>query len=239
MNGLTSGREAQVETMNPDVDLRRSQVYGFLSAAFLYPQENWTQDAPVVEGILRDLGGMRAGLPQEPLELADLQQAHRRTFGVAGPLCYETEYGLPHEFRQSQELADLNGFYRAFGFTIGGPVRERPDHLAVELEFMHVLALKACLAAEKGDREQAERCQEAQRVFLGDHLILWMDAFPERISHVAVSGPYPALARFAAEFIKDDAARMGVAAGGTQVAGPTPFDPDPSCEGCPASPERG
>jgi DMSO reductase family type II enzyme chaperone len=224
------------KTINSEIDFRRAQIYGFLSAAFLYPEENWTVDIPFIQDALSDLNEVKPGLDLEPLELAELQRAHRMAFGLTGPLCYETEFGLPHEFRQSQELADLSGFYRAFGFTVGGAVRERPDHVAVELEFMHVLALKGCLAATEGDAVHAEACLQAQRMFLGEHLTPWIEPFAKIIAEHASDSPYMSLSRFAAAFIQADTERLGVAAGALEGPGPTPFDPNFSCEGCPVDP---
>jgi DMSO reductase family type II enzyme chaperone len=164
-----------------------------------------------------------------------LQAAHRRAFGLVGSLCYETEFGLPHEFRQSQELADLAGFYRAFGFNVGGSVRERPDHLAVELEFMHILTLKEAWAREEGIAEHAEVCTDAQRKFLQDHLGRWIAPFAESLARSAEDGPYVALARFAADFIQADAERLGAHPESRPVAEmkPTPLAPDLACGDCP------
>jgi nitrate reductase assembly molybdenum cofactor insertion protein NarJ len=234
--------------MNLETTIRRAQVYGFLSSAFLYPNENWTEEIPLLRVILAELQASPVELPIQPVPLPELQAAYRRAFGATGSLCYETEYGLPHEFRQSQEMADLNGFYQAFGFTIGGPVRERPDHLAVELEFMYALALKEAYAIEQGLAEPAEICLEAQRKFLQGHLGHWIDWFAQSLALTPPppyiggnegggnEGVYPALGYFTAAFIKADAARLGVqpVAPGLAEIKHTPFDPDPSCAVCPA-----
>lgn len=224
--------------MEINTTIRRAQVYRFLSGAFLYPSENWLEDAPLLAAILADLEFNQAELPVQSIPLPDLQTAYRRAFGVTGSLCYETEYGLPHEFRQSQEMADLNGFYRAFGFSIGGPVRERPDHLAVELEFMYVLALKEAFAAEQAMMEQVEICRQAQRKFLQEHLSRWLDWFAQSLAlNAGGEGVYPALARFAAAFVKADAARMGAQPVEQRLAEVehTPFDADFSCATCPVA----
>jgi DMSO reductase family type II enzyme chaperone len=172
--------------------------------------------------------------------LPQLQTAHRHAFGLTGSLCYETEYGLPHEFRQSQEMADLSGFYRAFGFTLGGPIHERPDHLSVELEFMHLLALKEAYAANQDMTEQVEICVEAQRKFLQEHLGRWIDLFAHSLTLNAGDSVYSTLARFAADFIKADAAWLGVQPEPPQMGEVkhTPFDPDFSCATCLAAEMR-
>ena len=224
--------------MNTDTAIRRSQVYRFLADAFLYPAENWNEDLPLVANILRELQTPELGfglLGFGILELPALQAAHRRAFGLTGSLCYETEVGLPHEFRQSQEMADIAGFYRAFGFNIGGKVRERPDHISAELEFMHVLTLKEAYASENGVAEHVEICADAQRKFLQEHLGKWIGLLAESLKRSASDGPYVALARFAAVFVLADAKRLGVTVEQQPLAGVrlTPLAPEISCETCP------
>jgi len=219
------------------IAFRRSQVYHFFAGTFLYPQENWLEDLPIVAGILEELKMLQGwvfGHASQDFSLLDLQSEHRRTFGLTGSQCYETEFGLPHEFRQSQELADIAGFYQAFGFKVGGTVRERPDHLAVELEFMYVLALKEAYATTNGSQEQVEICREAQGKFLGDHLGRWIGLFAKSLSQSSLDGPYLALAQFAAAYVEADAKGLGLRLEQPQLAGisPTPLGPDLSCEDC-------
>lgn len=219
--------------MSIETTIRRAQVYGFVAEAFLYPDDNWTLDAPVVMAVARELG-IGADLSVEPVALVDLQALHRHTFGLTGSLCYETECGLPHEYRQSQEMADISGFYRAFGFEPGGPIRERPDHVAAELEFMHVLALKEAVALNDTRPEHAETCVEAQRHFLGDHLGRWLSLLRQALDVNAGSNVYTALAHFTAAFVEADARRLGVQLEARPLSAvkPTPLGPSLSCEGC-------
>ena len=221
--------------MNTDIAVRRAQVYRFLADAFLYPAENWSEDLPLVADIVRDLNFEVWDLDFGILDLPALQAGHRRAFGLTGSQCYETECGLPHEFRQSQEMADIAGFYRAFGFNIGGKVRERPDHISAELEFMHVLALKEAYAAEKGVAEHVEICVDAQCRFLQEHLGQWISLFAESLARSAEEAPYLSLARFAAAFVEADAQRFGVTVERRSLASvkPTPLAPELSCEACP------
>ncbi len=220
--------------MKQENAIRRAQIYGYLAETFLYPRDNWTEDGPLAAAIVRSLGWPAAVPEIPPVSLAALQAAYRQTFGAAGSLAYETEYGLPHEYRQSQEMADIAGFYRAFGFHVGGKVRERADHVAVELEFMHALALKEAVALDQGTAEQTEICIDGQRQFLGDHLGHWIDLFAQSVVHNAPDSLYGPLARFAAAFVAADAERLGVALERAEVGEiqHTPFDPDFSCAGC-------
>jgi TorA maturation chaperone TorD len=215
--------------------IRRGQVYGFLAEAFVCPRENWSEDVDLVARIVRELGWIGVPLQLETVPLLELQAAFRGAFGAAGSLGYETEYGLPHEYRQSQEMADIAGFYRAFGFEVGGPVRERADHVAVELEFMHILALKEAYALDSGVAEHVAICREAQGKFLQDHLGRWIGLFAQSVAHnTAEDSSYAQMARFAAAFVQADAERLGVRPEQPALEDiqHTPFAADFSCEGC-------
>lgn len=222
---------------------RRSQLYRFLADTFLYPTDNWLADWPLLTPVLQDLHKVLPSFDLAPwnlkleslnLNLADLQAQHRQVFGLAGSLCYETECGLPHEFRQSQEMADIAGFYRAFGFQLGGPVRERPDHVAAELEFMHILALKEAYALERGIPEQVEVCVEAQAKFVRDHVGRWLELLAQAIAKTAPETLYARVAQCTAQWVAADAARLGVTPEMPTLRGakPTPLDPVYSCAGC-------
>lgn len=228
-----------------EIALRRAQMYAFLSQAFLYPRENWLADNQISEAILEALGlSIGRYFPEgySHLTLEELRAEHRRVFGLVGSQCYETEFGLPHEFRQSQELADLAGFYQAFGFRMGGKVRERPDHIAVELEFMYLLCLKEAYADVHGLGEQVEIARHAQAAFLKDHLGTWIEAFAASLllasGHAGAPdvepGPYHLLARLAAAFVRSDAERLGVTIEARSITktAPTPHPIDLACEGC-------
>ncbi|HEX5009732.1 MAG TPA: molecular chaperone TorD family protein [Planctomycetota bacterium] len=114
----------------------------------------------------------------------ELRAQHERVFGlVVSKECppYETDW-CPQTFSvfRSQQLADVAGFYRAFGLQPSRDAPERPDHVALELEFMAWLLAKECHALQAGGPEAAERaatCREAQRHFVRDHLAWWLPAF--------------------------------------------------------------
>ena len=101
----------------------------------------------------------------------ELERLHMQVFDpIAGPFPYETEHRKGHEFAQAHIMADVMGFYRAFGVE---PNADRPDHIAAELEFMHLLTLKESHALTRGQPDKAELCRKAQQDFLREHLLTW------------------------------------------------------------------
>jgi putative dimethyl sulfoxide reductase chaperone len=234
--------------MKFDQCIRFAQIYRFLLDAVRSPEENWLNDLDVLNRTLVELDLPTLELDASGWDQASLQAEHRRVFGLTGSLCYETEYGLPHEFRQSQELADISGFYQAFGFKVGGKLRERPDHILVELEFMYLLCLKEALAHTEGHQARVEICSEAQKRFITDHLGRWVALFSQAVEKnsfqpLPVKGdipyrlsPYRELALFASGFVLAHARFVGAEPDILSKAEvkPTPLGLDMSCGGCEA-----
>ena len=114
----------------------------------------------------------------------ELTEAHDRIYGlVLSKECppYESEYSTQtFSVSLSHRMADVAGFYRAFGVEPSDDRRERPDHVALELEFMAWLIAKETRALEAGGaeaEEHAEICLDAQRKFFTEHLAWWLPAF--------------------------------------------------------------
>jgi putative dimethyl sulfoxide reductase chaperone len=229
--------------MTLDNAIKYAQVYCFLADAFLYPHSNWLVELPYINDILENLGQPAPEYKQLDWNVTLLQAQHRQVFGLTGSMCYESEYGLPHEFRQSQELADISGFYLAFGFNSGGRSRERPDHLAVELEFMYALCLKEAYALSMGRPADAQICRDAQRSFLNDHLASWIGLFAQALDKSAsasldqavLDGPYPVLGQLTLRFVMAHAGSLGVRPPVRPLTAvkPTPLGPEMSCGDCP------
>jgi DMSO reductase family type II enzyme chaperone len=203
------------------VALARAQVYRLLARAFGRPDDAF-------ESLVRD-GRFRQALEEALIALdyrdtitpgaagleqcASLDSDFARLFNPsvdANCPPYETEYTGAHVFMQAQQLADVAGFYGAFGLRVASGFHDRPDHIAVELEFMHVLALKEARALAQGNEDKADICRDAQMKFLRDHLGRWLAAYSQRLSARTREGFYTALAGVASAFIDRDARRLGI-----------------------------
>ncbi len=146
----------------------------------------------------------------------DLQTDHVRLFGhsVRGACPpYELEYDRGEIIQQTAELADLAGFYTAFGLQLADSAFERPDHAAVECEFMGVLCAKEAWGLETGEPALAESCFDAQRLFLRDHLARWFPAFARRVETADPIGLYGRTALLAREIVNEDCRRFEIDVG--------------------------
>lgn len=147
-------------------------------------------------------------LERLPVSQQDHNAEYEATFGLlVSAACppYETEYiNGKLDFQRSNTLADVSGFYRAFGLTGTSQHPERHDHIALELEFMAFLLGMERQAAEGDPRRREQRlsvCREAQSRFLQEHLAWWAPAFAKLLGRQDRSGFYSAVGIFLAALI--------------------------------------
>jgi TorA maturation chaperone TorD len=227
------------------VDLARECLYRFLAAALRDPagaerpsllsadsQELAWQAAELLREEAQSIPLGLGELPPSDLDIEPLlaqltgpietQVAeYDRVFGlVIAKECppYETEYYPAAEtFQRSQQLADIAGFYRAFGIEPSLSSPERPDHIALELEFMAFLIMKKRLALagnenDSSGSEQAAICEDACHKFFADHLAWWVPAFATGLRRKAVNGLYAAVADVLAALIPAERQRLDIPA---------------------------
>ena len=250
---------SQVKSKEIRVALARSGIYRTLSEAFLYPEEelfsrvqtetfgeelracvcmlfeecrstkSWGRLGEIV-----DLG-QSWNWTASGASLEDMQTEHRGIFGhTISKECppYETEYGNPHIFQQTQEMGDISGFYRAFGLERSEEAKDRLDHISVELEFMYFLTYKAAYALEHHGAEQVEICQEAQRKFLQEHLSRWAPLFVRRLGEKAERGFYQELAVLTGDFLAFEAQLLGVESEEIRPSQTVPSEAEEMCAIC-------
>jgi DMSO reductase family type II enzyme chaperone len=192
--------------------LARAAIYRLLAVAFAYP----TRDALDALDGAREVAG-RAAEVMDPrigeaifdledrlsgMSQADLEATYQRSFTLSYnedcPL-YETAFSARHIFQQTQQQADIAGFYRAFGVD---PHAERPDHLALELEFLYLVALKEAWARADREADHIAVCRDAQRSFLREHLSRWAPQIAGRIALAGRGTFYESAARLLRAFLE-------------------------------------
>ncbi|MBK8914806.1 MAG: molecular chaperone TorD family protein [Phycisphaerales bacterium] len=117
------------------------------------------------------------------------REAYQQVFGLViaqhCPLC-ETEYMRSGDaFARAQAMADIAGFYRAFGVQPDARVSQRPDHVSIELDFLALLYTH--WADESTPDEARETVQSAHSAFLQDHLSIWIPAMSRLLEQRAAT----------------------------------------------------
>lgn len=215
--------------MKPAADfaLARSRLYKLLAVALAAPEKGFfvaLKDGFFLAALREEITSVGLGDALETtgletvLDKADLPsrqavivQEYTNLFVHPGTPAqpYETEYTAAHPFMKSDQLADLMGFYRAFGLDMSETDRDRPDSIVAELEFMHVLCLKEA-AARAHYFGQIEMMEDAEKRFLGDHIGRWAGPFAQKVSESGISPLYASLLLLVHEFTAAECRRLGV-----------------------------
>jgi TorA maturation chaperone TorD len=232
-------------TVNAETkDIRRALTYTLLARALAYPDDPdllrstaWTARAVLEESVATELAEAALHIHGELLEHAYIDAF---TLGTS-PDCprFEAAYVVDDALFQTGGLADLAGFYRAFGVELAGSPM-RLDDVSIELEFMGFLCRKQAYAREHLSQARVRAARKAQRSFARDHLWRWGPAFAQAL---AVQCPgdsfYGVAARALEAWLRAEAALLRLPTGhapvgpkaGWQVRdaishGPAIFHPD-------------
>lgn len=222
--------------------LARSHVYRVLARAFRAPvgkadepladlaararAEGAGHLPPEVDTALAELAAASTGLTPAR-RLADLVAAFGHVVQPDCPL-YEAAGEAGDPVRMPQRLADLIGFYRAWGLEVAPGAHERADHLALELEFMHYLAYREAYAGVHHGPERVAAVREAQRAFLAEHLARWASAVGRAVG-VRAAGWLAAAGQLLERFLTWEAETHRVWAEPVSLpvpVGPGPADPE-------------
>jgi TorA maturation chaperone TorD len=200
--------------------LERAAVYRALGSAFAYPTPPRLAELGHATDIAAG-GGLPAGIAEalatfaatarqaNPEALAD---EHVFLFDRQVPCPpYEGAWGDgPQMAGKAAALADIAGFYAAFGLGAEGGQSDTEDHIVAELEFMSALALKEAWAIGEEDHDGLEVTRQAERAFLADHLGRWAPVFAEALRGVTPLPYYAAAAALLEGWLRAEGDLLGV-----------------------------
>ncbi len=217
--------EHRVQKLNEREALRAAAaLYRMIAQAFSNPQAGSLEAArctalDLIDAALRGLlpstllPHLRALLRAwQAVSTEELTAEYSRLFLGSGlvPL-REGGYGDGMRFAgQPVDIADLNGFYLAFGFELPRAARNPPDHLGTEVEFVSLLYLKKVLALERGRLRESRIVDHALGRFLEDHLGRWVAAFQTALGEANAIAPYALPAKFLRAAVAADCIRLRV-----------------------------
>jgi TorA maturation chaperone TorD len=195
-------------------EIARATVYKALAECYYPPGETTLQH-------VRQLGrNLRAVCPPAA-EAADRMEAalleHGGVEGLAidharlfvGPFALlAPPYGSVYLEGERRLMGDstlaVGECYREDGLEVTAGFNGTPDHIAVELEFMHFLVVKELDALAGGYLERAQNFRQKQRAFLERHLAAWVPDFSRSVEEQAHTQFYQNLAATTRIFIESD-----------------------------------
>ena len=208
-DGIADTGEADREEMARLNDLRAAQ-YGLL--ARLYRVE-------VDAALLDELRGMRfpaktgnadvdegnrliavylGSVPVDPLTELAVDYAHvfigNGTDGYGAAYPFESVYTSEKRLLMQEARDEVRAIYRSFDLDKQESWHEGEDHIALELEFMQIMAQRSAVALRAGDEDGAAALLTAQRNFMNGHLRAWVPMMAADMERLARTDLYRGLA---------------------------------------------
>lgn len=112
----------------------------------------------------------------------DLQVAHAELF--VGPFELKASpYGSTYLEKERMVMGDSTmevlDHYRRAGLKVD--IKEPPDHIAIELEYLSYFSALEAEALQNGDLKKAAELQAEQKLFLGTYMLPWMAQLVQNI----------------------------------------------------------
>jgi DMSO reductase family type II enzyme chaperone len=201
----------------PEQLLRTAAAFRAVAQGFAYPGPGQHQvvvkalaalHTPWIRGARLPVGRLRRAW--EEADGAALQAEYLRLFSGRGPVSlHETAYGDGRRIAgRAAELADIAGFYAAFGLELKQSDPDLPDHIACELEFYSLLLVKQAYAQTRGHKLEHSIAQRAARRFLEQHLGRWVAPLERSIGEAGASAPYRLLGAFLDALVQAEGRRL-------------------------------
>lgn len=212
-----SDLDAQVQHL-----LERAAGIKLVALGFAYPADGLTgavreafgqiASSPAVLGPGTAVAFDAARMAWSNPEQAALQLEFTRLFSRSAACSpHETSYGDARRIAgHGVELADISGFYEAFGFTLSTETPDLPDHLCAELEFYSLLLVKQAYARHTAATEHDEVTAHAACAFLEHHLGRWIQAFVDGLGEHQAAPAYLPLGRLLLGLIQAECEHQGV-----------------------------
>ncbi len=122
---------------------------------------------------------------------------------------YESAYWDSARWPVGWLLAQVEKEYAAVGLAPSPDLRDMPDHVSVEMEFIAVLCGREAEAWKKQEIGEAIGALRVEKSFLDSHLTAWFPSFARRLLMAGSEGPYAALAQGIENFMGYDKDLLG------------------------------
>ena len=219
-----------------DLAMSRSRVYGFLGALYnRMPDEQFAASLPSQEvtAFLSSLGesedapeDMREGVrlieafirasTDKPVEELKTDLAVERTRLLRGikpdyspPPPYESVYVGLEQQPQMYASVSVQQAYAEAGVGLPKEVKDQPDFIGFELDFMRHLSEQESQAWTERDRGRAAELLEKEFNFLKGHILHWVPRFCDVMFQQATLDFYRGVARITKGFVHDDVETLG------------------------------
>ena len=182
----------------------RCEFYQLLAQCYYLPDEELIETLKQSE----EVAGWRRGGGENTWRVGDIDSLkvdYTRLF--IGPYRllappYGSVYMEKNRMVMGDSTMDAKQRYQEAGLNL--TLKEAPDHVAIELEFMHFLIFKEIEALSNDDMNRGIDLLQKQKAFLQIHLGVWVAEFTRSVGDNAETDFYRRLAQATQRFVLDD-----------------------------------
>lgn len=144
--------------------------------------------------------------------LLDLAKDFVKVFIGHGNNAYSAAYPFESVYTSEKRLMmqeardELLGTYARAGLAIGDTWHDPEDHIALLLEYMHVMSARTKEALEAGDDDTALALLAEQQAFLQRHIVGWVPMLAADMERFAQTDFYKGLAQLTLGYVQEDKA---------------------------------
>lgn len=199
----------------------RSEIYGLLSTVFreepngaLIRELRTPRLSSILDNVKVDLGARFYNDPESvikeelAIEFAHLFLGPETHISAHESIFCEADNGQGGLW--GKKTVAVKAFIEATGLDYDAGFKGIPDHVSVELEFMHKLTEWEAKKWRDEDLDSAEYCLDVQRMFLEQHLLCWVPQFCDLVISRAEMPFYRAMSELAWDYMEFEQNQMKI-----------------------------
>jgi TorA maturation chaperone TorD len=188
-----------------DTLINKIQSLNLFAILFCQPEEFLKQDKEIFEQLHNSLVELSDNSESQPVNLYQYYSKYE-TMGLLADytaifLGPSSAIAHPYSSVYFGEKTLMNDttewvlkFYNETGLLYDEELRDMPDNIVVELEFLYYLNFNIAKAMEDGDIETAKKLFERESVFIKSHFAIWVPKFCKQIAETPLNDFYTELA---------------------------------------------
>lgn len=196
-----------------DNKIKRAEITNLFSALFCQPDKGVTKNKITYETLINLLQEVNSDCvtdatkmqqSAEKYTIQELMVEYARLF--IGPFKipvppYSSMY-FPEKTLMSEVTMWVMEMYKQAGLNFDTTIKDLPDHVVVETQFLYYLLFNQVNDYKTGKKEDANRYNELMHYFVNKHYRVWVPEFCNKIIENTNNSFYKSLARCFEKFVR-------------------------------------
>lgn len=196
-----------------NIETKRAEILNIFSALFCQPEEEFIKNSKVYDTLkssfeiinpdcVSDVQKMQDSLTQYSTQ--DLLIEYARLF--IGPFKIEVPPYSSLYFSERILMSNVTlwvlEYYKSAGLDFDKNVKDLPDHIAVETEFLYYLLFNEINELNAGNMENMRKFHELQSYFIKKHYSIWVPLFCKKTEENSKNTFYKTLATCFGKYVR-------------------------------------